>query len=171
MDIKKLFLLATGILMFSPALAQLQGPPSDFWSRVRFGGGLGLGFSNRSFTIAVAPSAIYQVSPQFATGVGLNFNYSEFDESKFTAYGGSLVSFFNPIPQAQISAEFEQLRVNREDFIFGERFEDSFWVPALYLGIGFGNRNVMAGMRYDVLFNNEKSIYASAWSPFVRVYF
>lgn len=170
-SIKK-FVLASLTLMFCTiSFAQYQGAQSDFWSRVRYGGGLGLGFSNNSFTIAVSPSAIYQVSDQFATGLGLSFNYSEFEESKFSAFGGRIVNFFSPIPQAQLSAEFEHLRVNREDIILGQRFEESFWVPALYLGVGFGNRNVMAGFRYDVLYDVTKSIYASPWAPFVRVYF
>ena len=169
--IKKLALTCFAVLSCTLCFAQYQGPQSDFWSRVRYGGGLGLGFGNNSFTIAVSPSAIYQVSNQFATGLALNFNYSEFDESKFRAIGGSIVSFYNPIPAAQLSAEFEQTYVNREDIILGQRFEDKFWVPALYLGLGVGSRNVMVGLRYDVLFNSDKSIYANAWSPFVRVYF
>lgn len=168
-------MVLTIVLGFS-CVAQGPGPKSNFWSNVRYGGGLGLGFSNRSFTIAVAPAAIYEVSPMFAAGLGLSFNYSKFEpssleRSEFTAFGGSLMSFFNPIPQMQFSAEFEQIRVNREDVIVGERFEESFWSPALYFGLGVGNRNVMAGMRYNVLFNVDKSIYASAWAPFVRVFF
>ena len=130
-----------------------------------------MGFGNNSFTIAVAPSAIYLVNSQFATGLSLNFNYSEFDESTFRAIGGSIITLFNPIPSAQLSAEFEQTYVNREDNFLGESFEEKFWVPALYMGLGVGSRNVMVGMRYDVLFNTDKSIYANAWSPFVRFYF
>ncbi len=174
--LKKLILVLFLGAMTWTATAQGPGPKSDFWSNVRYGGGLGLGFSNSSFTIAVAPSAIYEVSPMFAAGLGLSFNYSKFeptsfDRSEFTAFGGSVVSFFNPIPQMQLSAEFEQIRVNRKDTVVGEQFEDSFWSPALYFGLGVGNRNVMAGMRYNVLFDVNKSIYASAWAPFVRVYF
>ncbi len=169
--IKKFVLAGLTLLCCTSSFAQYQGGQSDFWSRVRYGGGLGLGFSNNSFTIAVSPSAIYQVSDQFATGLGLSFNYSEFEESKFTAFGGRVVTFFNPIPAAQLSAEFEQIRVNTQEEFLGERFEDSYWVPALYLGIGFGNRNVMAGFRYDVLYDDRKSIYASPWAPFVRVFF
>ena len=172
-SIKKLAFICLSLLCFSMSLAQYngQGLQSDFWSNVRYGGGLGLGFGNNSFTIAVSPSAIYQVNSQFATGLALNFNYSEFDDARFRAMGGSIISFFNPIPQAQLSAEFEQTYVNRDDIVLGQPVEDKFWVPALYLGLGVGSRNVMVGMRYDVLFNTDKSIYATPWSPFFRVYF
>ena len=172
-SIKKFAISCFTLLCCVSCFAQYQGQgiQSDFWSRVRYGGGLGLGFGNNSFTIAVAPSAIYLVNSQFATGLSLNFNYSEFDESTFRAIGGSIITLFNPIPSAQLSAEFEQTYVNREDNFLGESFEEKFWVPALYMGLGVGSRNVMVGMRYDVLFNTDKSIYANAWSPFVRFYF
>ena len=151
--------------------AQISGSGADFWSKVRYGGGLGLGFGNGSFNAAVSPSAIYQANPQFAVGIGLSFNYSKFRESKLTAYGGSLLSLFNPIPEIQASAEFEQLRVNREFDLITAPFEDNYWLPALYLGLGYSNRNVTVGIRYDVLYDEDRSIYADPWAPFVRVYF
>ena len=107
-SIKKLVITCFALLSCALSFAQYQGTQGDFWSRVRYGGGLGLGFGNNSFTIAVAPSAIYMVNSQFATGLALNYNYSEFDESKFNAIGGSIITLFNPIPEAQLSAEFEQ---------------------------------------------------------------
>ncbi len=166
---KKLVLTIIGLL-FSLSLSA-QVPRSDFWSNVRFGGGLGLGFGNDSFSIAVAPSAIYQISPQFATGLGLSYNYSEFRESSFSAFGGSLMSFFNPIPAIQLSAEFEETRVTRKEEFLGTTFQEEYWSPALFFGIGFGNRNVTVGVRYDVLYEEGKSIYIDPWVPFVRVYF
>ena len=176
LSLKKLLIVISTLFLGWSCLAQGPGPKSEFWSNVRYGGALGLGFSNNSFTIAVAPSAIYEVSPMFAAGLGLSFNYSKFEPSsvernEYTAFGGSLMSFFNPIPAMQFSAEFEQVRVNEKDSVQGVQFEDSFWSPALYLGLGVGNRNVMAGMRYNVLFDVDRSIYASAWAPFVRVFF
>ena len=94
--LKKQFLLI--FILMAGSLSFAQGPSGDFWPNVRYGGGIGLGFGNNTFSIAVAPSAIYQVTPKFAAGLGLNFNYSEINESRFTAIGGSLMTFFNPIP-------------------------------------------------------------------------
>lgn len=48
---------------------------------------------------------------------------------------------------------------------------EHYWSPALLLGIGYTDRNFTVGIRYDVLYDNDKSIYASIWLPFVRVYF
>lgn len=151
--------------------AQSHNSNSDFWRNVRYGGGLGIGFGNNNFNIAVAPSAIYQFNEQFATGVGLNFNYSKFDDFKFTALGAGIMTFYNPIRSIQLSAEFEQNNVRREETFLGERFTDNYWVPALFLGVGIGGPQVTVGIRYDVLYDDQKSLYINPWVPFIRVYF
>lgn len=150
--------------------AQGPGSGSAFWERVDYGGGIGLNFGNRAFNIALSPSAIYRASDQYAVGAGLTFSYSKFDEAELTAYGVSILNYFNPIPQIQLSAEFDQLRVNRnyENIL---NADDNYWLPALHLGIGYGSRNFVAGIRYDILFDQGRSIYADPWTPFVRIYF
>ncbi|MEM9143551.1 MAG: alpha-ketoglutarate decarboxylase [Bacteroidota bacterium] len=144
---------------------------SPFWDNVRFGGGLGLGFTNGGFNGSLSPTAIYQVNPQFAAGTSLIFNYAKFNDDKLLAYGGSLISLFNPIPAIQLSAEFEQLRIHRTFDDGTMRLEDNYWLPALFLGAGYTQGNVTVGLRYDVLFDNQDSIYADALMPFVRVFF
>jgi len=163
-----LFLLFIG---FS-SIGQNHQSKSDFWNRVHFGGGLGLGFTNGGFNGSISPSAIYQVNEQFATGISLNFNYAKFNDDKLLAYGGSILTLFNPVPFLQLSGEFEQLRINRTFSNIGlNDIEDNYWSPALFLGLGYSNQNVTFGIRYDVLYDEDKSIYANAWMPFVRVYF
>lgn len=167
---KSILLCFLGLFSYC-CMAQGPGAGNDFWSNVRYGGGIGLGFGNDSFSFAIAPSAIYQFNQQFASGLGLQYNYSEFRDSKFSALGFSLMSFFNPIPAIQLSAEFEETRVQRQEDIGRIRIEEDYWSPALFFGVGFGNRNVMVGVRYDVLFDEGRSIYADPWVPFFRVFF
>lgn len=159
------------ILMTYSAVSQNTSRKSDFWNNVHFGGGIGLGFTNGGFNGSISPSAIYQVSQQFATGVGLNFNYAKFNDNKFLAYGGSVLALYNPIPYLQFSGELEQLRVNREIPTLAGTIEDNYWSPALFVGVGYNNQYVTIGIRYDLLYDDNKSIYANAWMPFVRVYF
>ncbi len=154
------------------SIGQNYQTKSNFWNNVHYGGGLGLGFTNGGFNGSVSPSAIYQVNEQFATGVSLNFNYAKFNEDKLLAYGGSVITLFNPVPLLQLSGELEQLRINRTISNIGlNDIEDNYWSPALFLGLGYSNQNVTFGIRYDVLYDDNKSIYANAWMPFVRVYF
>ncbi|WP_282055293.1 alpha-ketoglutarate decarboxylase [Maribacter luteus] len=158
-------LLLIGISCFG------QGSSNNFWDNVRFGGGIGIGFTNGSFNGSISPSAIYQVNEQFAAGTSLNFNYAKFNDDKLFAYGGSILTLYNPIPNIQLSAELEQLRINRTYALDGGNREDNYWSPALFLGLGYSNQNVTFGLRYDVLYDDDKSIYANALMPFVRVYF
>ena len=49
--------------------------------------------------------------------------------------------------------------------------DESYWYPGLYLGAGFQTGNVTMGVRFDVLYVDNKSIYANPYNPFVRFYF
>ncbi|TEB46372.1 hypothetical protein D0809_03520 [Flavobacterium circumlabens] len=146
----------------------------DFWDRVQFGGGLGLGIGSGYTDISVMPSAIYNINEIVAVGVGLQFGYlsSKNYYSSFV-YGGSIVGLVNPIPEIQLSAELEQVRVNTdyESNNFRPAFSDNYWNTALYLGAGYRTGSVTVGARYDVLFDPDRSLYGSGFMPFVRVYF
>ena len=86
-------------------------------------------------------------------------------------YGPSLIVLGNPIPQIQLSAELEQLRVNvdyDDDLGFPN---DNFWNTALFLGAGYRTNNVTIGVRYNVLHDSDKNVYSDVFMPFVRVYF
>lgn len=171
MIVRKLFLVFCFLLIVHGLFSQATYSQGDFWSRVRYGGGLGLGFGNGSFNAAISPSAIYEVNNEFAVGTSLNFNYAKFQEARLVAYGGSILTLYNPIHFLQLSTELEQLRVNRTLQMAGGTIEENYWSPALFLGVGYSNRNVTFGLRYDVLYNENKSIYANALMPFVRLYF
>lgn len=146
---------------------------ANFWKNVRFGGGVGLNFGDGFFSGSISPNAVYRINSYVATGVGLNAIYSrQRDVFRSTVLGGSIIGLFNPIRDIQLSTEFEQLHVNRkfeEDFITNA--DDNYWYPALFLGAGYRSNNVTFGIRYDVLYDRERSIYNEAWMPFVRFFF
>lgn len=144
---------------------------NDFWQKVQFGGGLGLSFGNRYTDISVAPSAIYNVNEYFAVGLGVQYTYvKQKDWYNSNLYGGSLITLFNPIPEIQLSAELEQLRVNVKG-IGTNDFSRNFWNTGLFLGAGYRNGNVTIGARYNVLYKEDQGAYSDAFMPFVRVYF
>ena len=149
-----------------------QETRSQFWQQVRFGGGIGLSFGDGFFSGTLAPSAIYEFNDRLAFGVGLNGSYNTLKNTyKSTIIGGSVLSLFNVIRELQFSSEFELLNVNRNyDSSLGFA-DENYWYPALFLGGGFRSNHVTFGIRYDVLYNIDRSIYANPWAPFVRVYF
>ncbi len=169
--LKNLFIFIFFALSNSFCFSQNISSPNSFWENVRFGGGIGLGFSNGGFNGSIAPSAIYDVNNYFSAGLSLSANYAKYEDDKFFAYGGSLVTFYNPIPLLQLSAELEQLRVNETLTANSSSIDINYWSPAMFLGAGYRNNNITFGIRYNVLHDSNKSIYANAWIPFVRVYF
>ena len=168
----KLTIIVSLFMCFSiPTFSQNQKDTNDFWNHVRFGGGIGLSFGDGFFSGTIAPSAIYQFNPDFALGLGLNGTYNtQKNFFKSTIFGASVIGLYNPIPEIQLSGEFEELNVNRQ---FNDTaFEDqNYWYPALFVGIGYRTNNVTFGIRYDVLYDRDKSIYADPWVPFFRVFF
>lgn len=174
-SIKKIALLTIAcclLIGISYSQETTQKKKSDFWKHVRFGGGIGLGFGDGYFSGTIAPSAIYQFDQKFSLGVGLNASYYKRNNLyKSTVLGGSIIGLFNPVREIQLSSEFEQLNVNRK-FENNLNLQDTnYWYPALFLGAGYRNGNFTIGIRYDVLYDDDKSIYADPWMPFIRVYF
>ena len=176
-NVFKSFFVILTVLFSGYSMAQEISAVDDttnFWDKVQFGGGLGLGIGSGYTDISVMPSAIYNVNEIVAVGVGLQFGYlSSKNYYDSFVYGGSVVTLINPIPEIQLSAELEQVRVNTDYDAnnFRPSYSDNFWNTALYLGAGYRTGNVTIGARYDVLFNDERSLYGSEFMPFVRVYF
>lgn len=145
----------------------------EFWKHVRFGGAVGLNFGDGYFSGTLAPSGIYQFDNKFALGVGLSASYyKRKNYYNSTVLGGSLIGLFNPIREIQLSSEFEQLHVNRDfDQNVVSNKDDKYWYPSLFLGAGYRTGNFTIGIRYDLLYDEDKSIYADPWMPFMRFYF
>lgn len=175
-NVSKSILLLLSLFFSCGLLAQgptnATTPQNDFWRKVQFGGGLGLSFGSGYTDITISPSAIYNINSIVAVGTGLQFGFvSAKNDYTSTIYGASLIGLLNPVPQVQLSAELEQIRVNTDYQYDGANISESFWNTALYLGAGYRTGNVTVGIRYDVLFNDNRSYYSDAFMPFVRVYF
>ncbi|ESU26899.1 hypothetical protein FSS13T_10700 [Flavobacterium saliperosum S13] len=165
-------LFLTGCLSLKAQDTLISHQKNDFWRNVQFGGGLGLGVGSGYTNIMVAPSGIYNINPYVSAGLGTQYSYVK-QSNLFDShiYGGSLISLFNPIPEMQVSAELEQLRVNNTFTEFTPEIKDNFWNTALFLGAGYRNQNVTIGLRYNILYRESNYVYSQAWMPFVRVYF
>ena len=167
-----LTVLSLLILGMSYAQIDSKSQKSEFWQKVRIGGALGFSFRGSDFSGTIAPSALYDVNQNISLGIGLSASvYNRKNLSKSTILGGSLIAFFNPIRELQLSAEFERLHVNRK-YEGASTLEDlKYWYPALFIGAGYRTGNLTFGMRYDLLYDRQESIYSEAWIPFIRFYF
>ncbi|HIP47920.1 MAG TPA: hypothetical protein EYG92_03010 [Lutibacter sp.] len=152
--------------------SQIQSKESEnpFWKNVRFGGGMQLSIEQSYTTIGVSPSAIYEFSDKFASGIGVSYLYSKVrsQDVRYNIYGVSALMLYNPINAIQLSTEFEELNIHTNN----NGSKSDYWNPALYIGAAYSmNRNVAMGVRYDVLYIENKSIYNNAFNPFIRIYF
>lgn len=169
---KSYFLSIVFIFFSFFSFSQIENDNS-FWNNVRFGGGIGLNFGNGFFSGTLAPQAVYDFNPYFSAGLGLTGSYSsQKDVFKSTILGGSVIALTNPFPELQLSVELEQVNVNTSfQGVFSSNERDNFWATALFLGAGYRTGNVTFGVRYDVLYDEDESIYADPWLPFVRFWF
>ncbi len=157
--------------MIAQVKKEYQPSATNFWDKVQFGGGVGLNFGSGYTDISISPSAIYNINPVVAVGTSILFGYVNTDAYNSVYYGGSVIGLVNPIQQLQLSAELEQTRFNTDYEWIGAEISEKYWNTALYLGAGFRTKNVTLGIRYDVLYDKNKSIYAEPYMPFVRLYF
>ena len=165
-------LFLTGCLSLKAQDTLISHQKRDFWRNVQFGGGLGLSVGGGYTDIMVAPSGIYNINKYVSMGLGIQYGYvkqKDFFESHI--YGPSIISLFNPIPEAQLSVEVEQLRINNTFTQFTPDLKDNFWSTSLFLGAGYRTESATIGIRYNILFKESDNVYSQAWLPFVRFYF
>lgn len=150
---------------------------SLFWQKVQFGGGLGLGVGNGYTNVSLSPTAYYNFNERFAAGFGLigsyvaqNADNQNILDFKSTILGASLIGLVNPLPEIQLSAELEELNVDRN---FDEPIyvDDNFWNTALFLGAGYRSQNVVVGVKFNVLHQEDNEVYSQSWLPFFRLMF
>ena len=163
---KSLLIILISSLFVLTSFSQEKSNKSSFWDKVQYGGGFNVGFSNTATVIGISPNAIYNFNNKFGAGIGVSYMYAKYKNSStaLKAYGGSLLALYKPFVGMQLSTEFEETFVKRGNL--------STQIPALYLGAGYNvGRNISAGIRYDVLYDDNKSLYASPLTPFVRISF
>lgn len=138
--------------------------------KLNFGMGFGLNFVGGT-NIGLSPSLTYNVSNKVAFGLGLQFNYLSLkDIQSTTTYGAT--TFFNYRPSQKIMTllEFAQLRVSTKSDI--DDSERKFWDSALFVGAGFNvTKKITIGAKYNLLYDEDESVYSSAIIPFVNISF
>lgn len=160
------------MLFFTHSVETEAQDNRNFWERTRFGGSLAVAFGSGYTDVTVAPGFLYEVNEFVGFGAGVQGTYVQ-QRNYFSAimYGGSVIAVVNPLPQIQLSAEVEQLRVNLDVDNNMGNYDRDFWNTALFLGAGYRANNVTIGLRYNILFDKNEMVYNDALMPFVRIYF
>lgn len=169
-------LFLTGCLSLKAQDTLVFQQKSDFWRKVKYGGELSVGFGDTALTINIIPGVMYQFSDRFSLGVGAQVGYVNREVfSNSTLYGFSGAVLYNPIKALQLSTEIERLYFstkNSNPDVFGEgTTKENFSNTTLFTGAGYQIKNIIIGVRYNLLAKNKNNIYPDMPMPFVRAYF
>lgn len=170
-------LLTALFLVSSFAFAQI-GTSTQFDGKTNkwtFGGSAGFGgsFGNGSgATVYITPKVGYKITNDFETGLAGNFswNNSEYFSSTILGIGPYANYYFGR--SFYISSLFQEYFIHTKDKFYKETYSTN--EAALYLGAGYmqniGNGIYMQfGVMYNVLYDNETSIFSSGFVPNVGV--
>lgn len=139
----------------------------NFWNNVRFGGDVSFGFGSNNTTLSISPAAVYDFNESFSIGVAIGYAYNKNDGLSSNIIAPKVITLFRPIREIEFSADLQQMYVNTNINGTSRRYN----YPALNIGASYRIGVVSLGIQYDVLYEENKSVYASAFSPIVRVFF
>ena len=167
--------IAFALLLTITSYGQHNSSNGFSWDDVKFGGRVNLDISNTITSVILSPSAIYPLNSQVSMGASVSFGYTKFkttDDQLFN-YGLSILSYYSPISEIQLSVELEETFVKQKwnNLYPDEVYESSYNFLAFYLGAGYRVRNIIIGMRYDILYKEGKGLFTSPYSPFVQFSF
>ncbi|MBC7000042.1 hypothetical protein [Cytophaga sp. FL35] len=140
--------------------------------KLTFGCGFGLSFVGGT-NIGLSPNLMYAVSDKVSFGAGLQGNYTAIkDVQSTTTFGINLLTQYSPVKKLITLVEFAELNVNTKQETLNGDIKDSFWESILFVGAGLNVTNKIAlGVKYNVLYKEDESVYTSPIIPFVNITF
>lgn len=164
---KPVFLTFLFLLFFTEMSGQQKEKKYSFY------GGFGLGISTGYTYFSIQPGVIYHWNKKFNSGMGVQYSYMKSNKTydgvsySYNIYGFNLLSMYYPIKNMEFSVEFEDLYLKQNY----RNLEHSYWTPALFGGMAYRYGNLVAGLKFNFLYDRKTSIYQDAFVPFVRIYF
>ncbi|MBT8261288.1 MAG: hypothetical protein KJO05_00595, partial [Bacteroidia bacterium] len=140
--------------------------------RLKFGVGFGLNFVGGT-NISLAPNLIYTVSNKVSIGGGVQGSYSAIkDLQSTTTIGGNVVTLYTPVKMITTLVEFVELYVSTKTETMEGDIKETYWDSALFVGGGLNvTDKILIGAKYNVLYDEEESVYTSPVIPFVNITF
>ncbi len=140
--------------------------------RLKFGIGFGLNFVGGT-NINLSPNLTYKVSEMVSFRGGLQGSYSSIKNiQNTTTFGANVMGIYSPVNKISMLLEFVELRVLTETETLQGKNKNNYWDSALFIGAGFNvTRKILIGAKYNVLYDENESVYTSAIIPFVNIIF
>lgn len=160
-----LFILLLGTILWAQ---KIEIPEESEPSPWRFGGGIGLSIGNHSTGIHVSPSLGYMLTPNLEAGASLAYTYNKYRDYKYNVFSGGLFGNYHIIPELFTRAHYEYYTGTRKY----DDISDDFTENALWLGAGYqnyGRVRFQTGIMYNVLYDEDNSVFSSPWRPFAAI--
>lgn len=140
--------------------------------KLKFGCGFGLNFLGGT-NITLSPNLLYAVSNKINLGAGIQGSYNSIkDVQKTTTFGINVIGEYLPTRKITTLLEFAQLKVNTTKVEPTGDIKNDFWESALFVGAGYNITNkISVGAKYNVLYDDDESVYSSPIIPFVNITF
>ena len=140
--------------------------------KVRVGGGLGVNFgSNDYVAIQVTPTIGYEVINNLEVGVGVGYSHISNRDFKRNFANLGTYAQYNLASTFFARANYEYYTGELTDKVFDT--SKDFDENALWLGGGYtqqlGGIRMYGGVMYNVLFDEDNSIFVNAFQPIVGV--
>ncbi|MXV38901.1 hypothetical protein GO491_09495 [Flavobacteriaceae bacterium Ap0902] len=156
------------ILMTVSIQAQVAVSSQSNYNKLRVGGGIGLNFgSNSYFGFNISPFVGYALAPQLEAGLTAGYQYGKSDYQKSNLFSGGPYVNYYAFPSLFIRGHYEYYTGDLEYRNTGNSF--SFDESALWIGGGYqstGSVRFQTGIMYNVLYNEDDSIFSSGIRPF-----
>ena len=144
-------------------------PKPSFWSKVYFGGNVGLQFGTSTF-LAISPLIGYKITPKLSAGIGLTYQYYHYKDKFYNietnVYGGRLFGRYMFTENLFGHVEYEYLNLEAFDFYPSRRVD----VGSLLGGGGYIQRfSKNVALVAMVLYNFTPSAYTPYQNPVIRI--
>jgi long-subunit fatty acid transport protein len=140
--------------------------------KLKFGVGFGMSFVGGT-NVSLAPTLSYPLSQKVSVAAGVQASYTSIKDLQNTfTFGGSVMTLYTPVKILSLLAEFTQLNVTTEKEVEDVTSKDSYWDSALFLGGGINiTEKISVGAKYNLLYDEDESVYTSPVIPFVNITF
>ncbi|MGI9527695.1 MAG: hypothetical protein ACR2MS_11360 [Weeksellaceae bacterium] len=165
---KRILLTFTCIFMLCLAQGQVGISSQSNHGKVRVGGGLGVNFgSNSYFGFNLSPFIGYAITPRLEGGVTAGYQYGKDDYQKSNLFSVGPYMNYGVMESIFLRSHLEYYTGNQT--LKRNDYERSFDETALWLGAGYqstGRIRFQTGIMYNVLYDEDDSIFASAIRPY-----
>lgn len=137
----------------------------------RVGGGVAMNFGDHgAFALNVSPFIGYELSPNLEGGVTTGYQYSKYRDQKQNLFSVGPYLNFYLIQSLFLRTQFEYFTGSVK--IKNSSYSTSFDESALWIGGGYrtgGRVQMYAGIMYNVLYKENKSLFSEAYQPIVGI--